>query len=1220
MYLKRLELLGFKSFASKTVLELDRGVTALVGPNGSGKSNVVDAIRWALGEQSLRAVRSRKSDEVIFAGNGKRPPTGMAEVSLVLDNSEGHLPLPFAEISVTRRQYRSGDGEYLINRGRARLKDVVELLSHASLGPDSYAVVGQGAVDEVLLQRPDERRFLIEAAADISRHQAKLRDSLEKLSETEANMRRVEDIRGEIAPRLAKLRIQANRAHRYEEYSLKLRNVVLWRYVLQIRQARDRFSSRMALEQQCAEAVAAAGMELEEARRKATELRHQLREEESGLEAVRERINGLRLARARAEREAALLQERETSFRRQLDEAEEELARARKERHDLQVEFDSLEAERAGWAQRAERIREQVDPMEAERRRVQSEERLLRAQLERAIADQRSATARRSELLERRNALNREAGRGASSLSESTEAARQAAARLEKLDAELAAAREALSLRRAELAELETSHQQRQEKLRSAVVDLEAARRKEREAWQRDNDLRNRVSMLRSIREQHRGVPAGAKLILDARLPGIRGTLASAIQVPSEYVTAVSAALGGAQGYVVCEGFQEGLEALQFLAKRPGRVTIAPLKLERRQPAQKLVTELKARLDGLLDGIGFRGVAADLVSCDPSALDLCARYLGLSLVVEEMRDALELYQRLTTLSDGRLPFQVVTMDGLLVRARGDLAATQTGETDVGLVARDAELTSLSNEAVRAALRLKEACERVASMEEAHAQLSGDAAAATAEVSRLRGQIEKQNSAYAELASQVGKLEAAIEWNRTRAAGLDREIAQNREAMTRVEKELATLEAHLGRAGAVVEQLQGDLSALQSSAAEVAAQLSRLQSEQSSAQNRVRELSARASALSDGCRRVEDRIARQHERVSQLSDAMSQLALSSQPSNPQASTEELETAERLVVEASGRTTQFRQKCDAADSDVASMSQAHEQAREELASARSKLQRALAELVMLLREALREAGTEADLDEPEAAEALLAVAQHAEITLSAALGGVAVDRLPRTLPEVLARVEALRKELQSIGSINAEAPEECRQLSERFSFLADQLEDLGRAGRTLRKAIDDLQELMSARFRETFDLVNAEFGRLFSILFGGGSARLALTKPDQPLEGGVEVVATLPGKKTASLLGFSGGERSLTAVALLFALMKVSPSPFCLLDEVDAALDETNVRRFCEMVSGLSRETQFLLITHNRTTMETAGALYGVSMQADSVSRVMSLRLNEQSAIS
>jgi chromosome segregation protein len=1217
VYLKRLELLGFKSFASKTILELDRGVTALVGPNGSGKSNVVDAVRWALGEQSLRAVRSRKSEEVIFAGNGKRPPTGMAEVSLIIDNSEGQFPLPFAEIAVTRRQYRSGEGEYLINRSKARLKDVVELLSHASLGPDSYAVVGQGAVDEVLLQRPDERRALLEAAADISRHQAKLRESLDKLSETGANIRRVDDIRAEISPRLAKLRSQANRARRFEEYNVKLKHMVLWRYLLQIRQTRDRFLSGAETERQHSEAVTHAGGEVEESRRRGGELRRRLRDLELNLEAARERLNGFRLARARAEREAALLQERGASLRLQLSQAEEELAGGRKERQELQAELDRLESERTGWTEREGRIREQVVPLETERRQVQAEERMLRAQLERAAAEQRSATARRSELVERRNSLTRDAGRLAGSQGESLEAARQATERLERLDSDLSAAQEALQLRRTELAELEKRHQQYQEKLRSVLTELEAARRQERDAWQRDNDLKSRVSMLQSLKEQHRGISEGAKLILNARIPGIRGNLASMIRVPAEYVTPVSAALGGAQGYIVSEGLREGLEALGLLVQRSGKATIAPMKLEKREPPQKLVAELKARLEGLLDGIGFRGVASDLVSSAPEGNDLCARYLGLSLVVEEMRDALELYHRLTSLSDGRIPFQIVTMDGRLVRARGDLAAAAGGDKDVSLVARDTELASLSEQAGRAALRLKEAREAVSSLESVQSGLSAEATRANAEVSSLRAQIEKQNAAYAELASQVAKVEAAIEWNRTRAASLEQEVAQNRDAMARTEKDLSTADSRQQQAGAAIEQLQGDLSALQSSISEVAGRLSRLQSEQSAAQNRVRELSARASALSDGCRRADDRINRQQERVSQLREALSRLTDASQPFTPQVSAEELEDAEKVVVDLSARASQLRQQCEAADSEAASLSQIHEQAREDLAAARARLQRTFAELAMLLREALRDAGTEPEEAEPETAEELISLSERVDSELGTVLEGAPLDRMPQTLPEVSSRVESLRKELQAIGTINAEAPEEYRQLSERFSFLADQLDDLSRAESTLRKAIDDLQELMTSRFRETFDLVNAEFGRCFATLFGGGSARLVLTKPDEPLEGGVDVVANLPGKKTTSLLGFSGGERSLTAVALLFAMMRVNPSPFCLLDEVDAALDESNVRRFCEMVKLLSTDTQFLVITHNRTTMETAAALYGVSMQSDSVSKVMSLRLNGHS---
>ena len=1217
MHLKRLELLGFKSFASKTVLELDRGITAVVGPNGSGKSNLVDAIRWALGEQSLRAVRSRKSEEVIFAGNVRRPAVGMAEVTLVFDNSDGTMPVPFAEVSIARRQYRSGEGEYLINRTRARLKDVVELLTHASLGPDSYAVVGQGAVDEVLLQRPEERRSLVEAAADISRYQLKLKESLDRLGETESNTQRVEDIRGEISPRLAKLRTQAHRAQRYEQLSQRVREMLQWRYLLEIRHAREVAAGNLEREGSRSTRLAEVSRAQEVARQRVSGLRNRLREEETSLEAARERLNALRLARAKSERESALLQERETAYRRQVGESEEELSRARKERVELEAEVAKLEAQRAELAARESKARAESTPVEAERQKAASELRFLQSQLDRVSSDRQTAVSRKSELQERRNHLERELRKAEAVRGESLKAAQEATERLAGLEEQVASAQAGVKRLRAELAEVEARRQEAQSRQKSLATQLEAARKEERQAWERDNDLGNRLSMLQSLREEHRGIPSGAKELLEAKLPGIRGTLATMMRVPAEYVTAVGAALGGAQGYVVSDGFREGLEALQFLAKRKGRATIAPLRLEKRDSPEKLVAEFRSRLKELAEGITFHGLAADLVSCPEEARELAARYLGLSLVVEGMSDALELYQRLANLSDGRIPFQVVTRDGRLLRARGDLASSQNGEKDGGLLARETELSSLSESAEKARARLAEAKGRVAQLETAQAELSREGNATTAEASKLQKEIEKQSAAVAELSSQLAKQEAAIEWHRSRAAAAEQETAQSRQRLAKTEEEQTAAATRESEVQARTDQLREDLTAQQSLVGEINGRLSRFQSELSAAQSRLRELDARRSALSEALKRAEERVRRQEERASQLSGALTQLSEGPEISFPASMMEELETTEKLVAGQSTQVAQLRESSNAAEAELASLSDDLEAAREELADLRSRGQRGSVELLALIREAAHDSGLEMVQEAGESdttLEGLLGMADQMVEFLSGSLAEMPVDGFPETLAAATQKVEVLRRELQSLGTINAEAPEEYRLLSERHAFLTTQLEDLTQAGRTLRKAIEELREVMGNRFQETFELVNDEFSRCFSILFGGGSARLALTQPDQPLEGGVEVMATPPGKKGGSLLGLSGGERALTAVALLFALMKVNPSPFCLLDEVDAALDESNVKRFCDMIQSLTESSQFLMITHNRTSMEAASVLYGVSMAADSTSRVMSLRLD------
>ncbi|HZK67278.1 MAG TPA: AAA family ATPase, partial [Chloroflexota bacterium] len=674
MHLKRLELLGFKSFANKTVLELDQGVTAIVGPNGSGKSNVVDAVRWALGEQSLRAVRSKKSDEVIFAGNSKRAPVGMAEVTLVLDNSDSSLPLAFSEVSVTRRQYRSGEGEYLINRSRARLKDVVELLTHANLGPDAYAVVSQGAVDEVLLQRPEERRALLETAADIARHQLKLKESLDRLSETNGNLQRVEDIQSEITPQLSRLRIQASRARRYEEVAERLRHSLQWRYLLQVRQAVQRTEVALAGERERAQAVGESSRSLELLRHRVSAAREQLREQERSLEASRERLANLRLAKARGDRELALAREREASHRRELREAEEELASAQKEHRDLETEMARLRTSRTAMAARETEARSAMEPVEAERRRAQAEMRIVQAQLDRSASDRQGGATRRSELQERCNALQRQLKRAEEGRGESEEAARAASARLAQLEQEIGALAAEMETLRTAVKEFEARRQEVQRSLAELAARTEAARRRERASWERDSHLRNRLSLLQSLRNENRGMPTGTRKLLEAGLPGIRGVLASIIQVPQQYVTAVAAALGSAQTHLVSDGFQEALYALGTLQNGSGRATVSPLRLEEHCQREEPIRAFRSGLNGTMDGLGFHGFASDLVSPEPGAEELCARYLGLTMVVETLADAVELFQRLNRHTGGTMPFQVVTVDGRLLRARGDMSS------------------------------------------------------------------------------------------------------------------------------------------------------------------------------------------------------------------------------------------------------------------------------------------------------------------------------------------------------------------------------------------------------------------------------------------------------------------------------------------------------------------------------------------------------------------
>ena len=575
--------------------------------------------------------------------------------------------------------------------------------------------------------------------------------------------------------------------------------------------------------------------------------------------------------------------------------------------------------------------------------------------------------------------------------------------------------------------------------------------------------------------------------------------------------------------------------------------------------------------------------------------------------MDGMPDALELYRRLVEHMDGALPFQVVTLDGRVLRARGEMSSTQSADRGGSLLARESELRTLTESWERARDGLAAAKQSVAALESSRKSLSGEVAEASARAAQIQGEIGKRGAETAELSSQVAKVEAAIEWHRSRGSNLEREEAQVRESLARVERELSEVESRGASVRGRLEQLQSDLAEEQSRVSEVSARRSRLQSELSGFQNRLRETGARVAAVSESLHRATGRVDRQRERTSQLAEAIAQVSHSPHLLFSPDEKQELEAAEVLVTASSARIIALREESESAEKEVAASTRSLEAAREELADARSRVHESSTELAALLREAVRESEMEWDgVPSPQAASQVVD-------RLEGLLAGEAAQGLPDTLAAALQRADALRQQVAALGTINAEAPEEYRQVSERDAFLSDQIEDLRRAERTLRGGIEELRRAMEERFQSTFERVNEEFGRYFSILFGGGSARLVLTRPEDPLEGGVDVAATPPGKKTSSLLGLSGGERALTAISLLFAMMKVNPSPFCVLDEVDAALDESNVRRFCSVLQDLAANTQFLVITHNRTTMEMAGALYGVSMLSESVSAVMSVRL-------
>lgn len=1210
MYLKRLAIHGFKSFANTTTFDFGPGITAIVGPNGSGKSNVADAIRWVLGEQSARLLRTKKQEDVIFAGTGNRAAVGMAEVALTLDNTERWLPLDFAEVEIARRLYRNGESEYLLNGSRVRLRDILDLLMKGDVGQNSYSIMGQGLVDEVLSMTPDERRSFLDEAADVRRFRLKIKEAQDRLAATSDNIERVALVIQEIEPRLTQLSRQAERAAEYRRLTAELASLLRLYYGHLWAEAQNTVVRvRAALDQGIAENEAAA--------RRVQQLREQLR-------TLSDEIRKRREAIARRDTRSAEIEQRIAATEQAiaLDRERRSMVAVRGE--EVRRELEALEAERISLASTdlddGRRNLEIADQAEA-----------IRAEMERARAEldaaEREYSRVRSRVQELRDGADGD-DRRAASFRADIEAAERRIADLDRELEQLVARRKAAIVEllgsRRRIAEARAAVAEGEERLLRAREEADAAReqllrvqeevREYEAAGNQDlrelDHLEGRLDALRRVQAEHDGVAAGTRQVLimgqalieefepgslgePPELPGVIGLLSRQLRVPPGLEIAINAALEHRLHAIIVENEAVALEAIAILQRRrQGRAQFLPLDTVRHVYPLNLQKER-----------GVVGVASKLVRCDQRVRSLVDTLLGRVIVVEDIQAAMRMIRR----SLG----SVVTLDGVYIEPTGVIAGGATG-ADEGEFARQRELEELPARIEELRRRTEVAAERIAQARLAIEQVARRSHEAEANYELLRRALE--GARY------------DLERERERRHRIRRDADALRSKRADIQRERA---ARLQQ----IEQARLALQALESRAAERCAELATLEEELALATARreaalaaVSEVSGKLAAA-EGERRTLLAMREQHERALERLDAQIQAK------KLQARNLELEAGviderlERLARELETiRAEQARFAEDAApDRDELHRLENHERAiQDEFAAAQeqllaidrrrldleNQLARAYERLESLRHEMEREGLGPAPSGEIVSLDELDRLESAREPEAPRVEGGAAID-----VEATRARIEELRRQIRRLGAINEEAPEDYHELKERHEFLTTQLADLTDAADQLRTAIAELNEEIRTRFTITFEAVNRAFGEYFHAFFGGGHASLALTDPEHPAESGIEIEAQPPGKRIKSLSLLSGGERSLTAVALLFALLTANPAPFCVLDEVDAALDEANVGRFTGALKKLSERTQFIVVTHNRRTIEVADAIYGVSMGRDGVSKVLSLRLSD-----
>ena len=1198
MRLTKLEIYGFKSFAKRTEIVFPQNVTGIVGPNGSGKSNIGDAVRWVLGEQSAKMLRGNSMADVIFNGTEKRKALNYCEVTLTFDNMDHQLPVSFDEVAITRRVYRSGDSEYLMNGAACRLKDIVELFRDTGVGKEGYSIIGQGRIDEILSQRSEDRRAIFEEAAGISRYRSRKEEAEGRLKRADENLVRVLDVLDELETHLTPLKKQSDVAKEYLALSETLKELDIRLYLLRYERVHEKETAAQQLFLQISDAVkeaedalrqAAANREAAEAEQEAlqqalSQAHDLLLQKSDALHAAKETLTDIRnriqngqetLERLEAEGDSLntrlrLLDATMTQSDGGLSEAESLLAQT-------QEALDQRKQEHGQATQEAETLEEELTAHKTHMRERMNRMQSVRTSQARQSAMQQQMTARRGEIAAQ---LEQEAQKGQEIAEALTDAERN------------------LQNEQARLDELKAGAEAFEQSTRQLLTDILARQKQMQEDLQSARALDTRFKTLKELQDGYEGYQYAVKNAITyarrSQMKGVRDVVAMLLTVPRQYETAMDMALGAGMQNIVTETEQDAKILIDYLRKnRLGRATFLPMTSVRGRT-------LNAQERRVLSMDGCLGVASELCGYDPQYKGIVESLLGRTVVARDLDSGIQIMRA------GNHAFRLVTLEGDVMHSGGSMTGGSIQQKAQNLLGREREMQELKDKLAELTTRVQTAQDEIAAME-----------------SRRAGEKERRESAQYDLHQQ--------------------EIAVVRDT-ERLKAAQAEQSAHSAR----VDSYRAAIAQLDESLEQIAAELKRIESESTQEEESTEELNARTEELSDRLntarRRREatqealtdamltlqnaqhdlDRVQRDRSRLEEDTRACRQQITAldqkrhgvrqdiAQAQSAQTDAESAITACEAAVEAARahvddmeRQREQKQKQlreIQADMDAAQQTQQHEmdrQHRQELALGRIRAEATQLNDRLWNTYELSHAGAQ---------EALQEIDQRKSET---------GQDLSGQFDEGLADTQAarIRDRIRQMGSVNVGAIEEYAQMYERFTQLDTQKKDLEQAKADLQTLIADLLQQMETVFVGQFSTLQGYFAETFTRLFGGGYGEISLANPDDPLNCGIEIIVQPPGKKRQLLSLFSGGERALTAIAILFAMLKLKPTPFCILDEIEAALDDANISYFADYLKEFSRDTQFIVVTHRKGTMERCDTLFGVAMEERGVSSMVSVNLTD-----
>ena len=1184
MYLKAIEMQGFKSFPDKTVLDFGKGITAVVGPNGSGKSNLSDAMRWVLGEQSTKNLRGSKMEDVIFSGTDSRRAVGFAEVTLKLDNSDMALNNPQKTVTVTRRYYRSGESEYKINGETARLRDIHELFMDTGLGRDGYSMISQGKVETLISGKSDDRRDMLEEAAGISHYRYRRADAMRRLNQAEENLLRLRDILTELESRVGPLKVQSEKAQKFLEYAGEKKNleIGLWLYTIEktkndLREYEKKITITEAqynevckvldeITEKIDSAIADSQkitVSVDEIRRASTQLEEQAALLESQVAVQENTIEHNNETIERIEREKTEENDTDTEIAQQMEQAEKTISELtelintkRQELEDFSKELDSLSDENSKSAQRSVELSEKVSSLSLQ------------------IADNRvvvSTAASSVEEIENRIKVIEDAEKNQQPIIDALEKEKNSVVeelgRITERSTELNNSLSGIQL-------LATKRLEKLEKLK-----------------EEENNLRNeiqikesRLNMLSDLEKNMEGYQGSVKAVMrEVRrgvLRGVHAPVSQIISVSDKYSLAIETALGAQIQNIITDTENDAKRAISFLKEsHAGRATFLPLNAIK----GKVMDE-----KGLDDCYGYVNIASRLVECESKYDEIINSLLGRTVVAEDLDAAISIAKQFN------YKFKIVTLDGQVVNAGGSMTGGAKLQ-NAGILSRGNEVERLKTQCDELKSKLEILLKDVSSQQENCSAVTAELEGCKAEITALgedkirvegllalkEGNLKNLTDAKEQANAEKTQLKERIDVINSNASGAGEKLSELQKEMEAVENELSALTGDR-------ESLREKREKLTADAADINLEIATAQKEIEAKQEEITRLQSRSTSHKDKLSQLNDEIEEIRNRNEEIRNRIAVLNAEAAGLREQSALSKGKISEEIA-----KREQFEQETGK----LRILEREKTEEREKLSGERARLTERRDTMQKEFDDISNKLFDEYELTRREAEELNIVI---------------------EDVPEAKKRLNELKGKIRGLGNVNVAAIEEYKEVSERYSFMFTQVNDVEKSKAELTKLINELTGKMGVQFKEQFDKINFSFGQTFSELFGGGKASLVLTDENDVLECDIDIKVQPPGKNVQNISLLSGGEKGLSAIALLFAILKINPCPFCIFDEVEAALDDVNVVRYANYVRRMTDNTQFILITHRRGTMEEADMLYGVTMQEKGVSKLLELKTAEMAS--